>query len=259
MKTSVVVAHYAATGELRPDSRAVIAELRRRDVTVVLCSTRLSAAAAATVPHDVHVITRDNYGYDFYSYRVGIEHLIGQSGGESVGRLVMFNSSFYVVDIDRFIEHVLMEQASDIYGITESLELGIHLQSYFVSFKKAVVKSDSFKAWWEQVEPIDDRQTVISKYEIGMSRWFIERGFSLQAAVGRPCFRSSLVAKWRALRSGHAIRRPSVIFNARRLNPTIFFWEDVLTAAGIVKVEALERSPYGVKIPRSVLGAGWRS
>jgi rhamnosyltransferase len=72
-----VIAHYHPQGKLAADLFALIRHLSALASRVVLVSTCLSAVCTAKVRPFAQVIARENFGYDFWSYRVGLEALGG--------------------------------------------------------------------------------------------------------------------------------------------------------------------------------------
>lgn len=179
---------------------------------------------------------RDNHGYDFYSYKVGLEALDGLHG---FGRVILMNSSFACLHSERLIARFFKRDQApyDALALTESDERHPHLQSFLVSFAGDCIRAPAFRKWWNDMTPIDDRHEVIDRYELGMSRFLRGAGFALGAAY-RPTGLQRLTALARSLKRGRRI------FNPRALNPTHFYWDFLLQEFGIIKIELLRSDPY---------------
>jgi rhamnosyltransferase len=241
-----VVAHHHPQGEVAEDLRALVQYLAALPARVVFVSTNLSPEARATLPAGVEVITRENVGYDFYSYKVGIEALGDPSAFE---QLVIFNSSFACLDPGKLCERFFAasRRGIDLLGLTASGEIAPHLQSYFVSFEgRRVLASPAFREWWAAMTPVSERERVIAQYEIGMSRHFHSHGFVVGAAFApSPRQDEVALARWREFRARHPGMRDRA---AHELNPTHFLWDALLEEFGIVKLEVARKNPYGLDL-----------
>nr|WP_256211968.1 rhamnan synthesis F family protein [Nitrosomonas communis] len=69
---------------------------------------------------------------------------------------------------------------ADIIGMTDSLHFSLHLQSYFLYCKKAVINSQEFIQFFSKVEVLEFKMAIIRKYEVGFSQSFGHR-FKLSA------------------------------------------------------------------------------
>ncbi len=176
MSRLAVMAHYDVDGELRPHVRGQVEALAESVERVVLCTTaRLSDSARSWLNERVEVVERANYGYDFFSYKVGLDAVGDLSGFDEV---IVCNDS-YVFAHDNY-DRILSEMATrscDFWGFTSADRVAPHIQSFFVVFRPWLVTSRIFESFWGEMEPISRRRQVIRRYEIGMSRRFYEAGF----------------------------------------------------------------------------------
>lgn len=243
-----VFAHYNARGLLDLSTRGLIDCLREAG-RVVLVSTSLTDEQASSVHTDVRVIVRENKGYDFYSYKIGLESI------EDLGSydwVFMINSSFVCLEPCKLTSCYIggLDGSADVRGLTFSREISPHLQSYFMSFSRKTFMSNPFRKWWDNLEPVSDRQTVIVRYELGLSTFLLANEFTLASA-----YKPSPIAQYHAL--CHATRlglyQPKflpfaeMLMNLQRaqeLNPTHFTWQELLHQFGIVKRELIEKNPF---------------
>lgn len=215
-----VVAHYDPAGRVARDLRELVAHLRSMG-RVVFVSTNLAGGEARDLGQGVEVITRPNEGYDFFSYKRGIESLGALSAFDTV---TILNSSFVCLDPARLTQRFFARSRPevDVLGLTANFEGGPHLQSYWISFEgRRVLDSPAFAAWWDDMEPVSQRDLVISRYELGMSQAFKAAGFTLASAYAAP------------LQPGVAHR-----------NPTHLYWEALMEEFGILKLELLRTNPF---------------
>ncbi|HZZ94103.1 MAG TPA: rhamnan synthesis F family protein [Usitatibacter sp.] len=255
MNRAVVIAHFHSGGLIQANLRALMQALRVLPARIVFVSTSASREALGTLPAGVQAIVRPNIGYDFESYRIGIATLGDLAAFDE---LVLLNSSLVYVDARKLCERFLMAPRpdADIFGLTGSRELVPHLQSFLVAFSKRVLASTAFAAWWDSLDPVNDRDEVIGRYEIGMSAHFARHGFRLAAA-----FHPTRAHQFRALcrhfeASGEvppitADGKVTLDVNAAdALNPTHFLWDAILEEFGVIKADLLRQNPYSLDLRR---------
>ena len=227
-RRAFVVAHFDAAGRVARSLRQLVAHLSSIG-RVVFVSTNLDDAQRASMPGGVEVITRPNEGYDFFSYKRGIESLGDLSALDAV---VILNSSFVCVDPARLTGRFFSRSARDIdvLGLTANYEYAAHLQSYWISFEtRRALDSPAFAAWWRDMEPISDRDLVIPRYEVGLSHAMKDAGLTLAAAFTPPARE----------RAGGAHR-----------NPTHVFWDSLFDEFAILKLELLRTNPFRMDLTK---------
>lgn len=256
-RLAVVVAHYHPEGKLPSDLFNLLKHFATLCSRIVFVSTGIKPDQADRLTPFAKVIVRENIGYDFWSYKLGIEALGERSG---LDRLVLFNSSFVTLSPHQLCSAFLKPVSGPaLRGLTASAEQSRHAQSYFVAFEDAkLICSEGFDRWWQQMTPISDRQTVIERYELGMSDYFAKLGLPIQGAFElSPSDR--LLALCRAIDSGFlriqipATPSPSMRFQldltvADRLNPTHFLWDKLWQSFGIAKLELLRTNPFRLNL-----------
>lgn len=181
MRILAVMAHYDALGGLAPHTARHIASLSRVcDRLVVVSTAGLDAPAdQERVRRHAELVQRPNYGYDFYSWKVGLDSVEDLG---SYDQVVITNDSFVgpLVPYEHIIE-TMCGRGVDMWGITQSLRRERHVQSYFVSFRRWLAGARAFANFWDGMTPESDRQQVITRYELGLSRTVVEAGFELGA------------------------------------------------------------------------------
>jgi lipopolysaccharide biosynthesis protein len=133
-------------------------------------------------------------------------------------------------------------------GLTRCGEMGEHIQSYWLGFEgNQLLVSPEFATWWDTMLPLNDRNENINQYEVGISGYFANHGYTLSTLFQE-------TANQLLIMLSRAISRGSVFFNlenklqvvpldlkyALDLNPTIFGWDFILDQIKIIKIEQIK-------------------
>lgn len=234
MRRAVIYAHYDAEGKVRGYVTHYLQHLRGLCEQLVFCSTasltdteRAKAAASCD-----EVIIRDNVGFDFGMWKRGLAEV----NLETCDELVLTNSSVFgpLSPLAPFFEK-MAARACDYWAMTSAEELGWHLQSYFLVFKRRVLRSEAFAEFWRCLLDLKDKQQVIRSYELGLSVFLRDSGFS-----GEACF------------------DPDVVFPAAPLDRLFFrrgrnmnlYYPELLLGSGMpfVKVDVLRDNFAGIPL-----------
>lgn len=259
MSRLAVMAHYDVAGELRPHVKGQVEALAASVDTLVVCTTaRLQDSARAWLSERARVVERANYGYDFFSYKVGLDSVDDLSAYEEV---VVCNDS-YVFPLDSYdaVFEGMAQRPCDFWGLSAADRVAPHIQSFFVAFRPWVVSSRAFGSFWEEMEPISRRRQVIRRYEVGLSRRLYEAGFISDAYfVETPEDRRiarDRVRWWAAHRSPVPHTREGVREWRKRANepwnPAAGLADRVLDDARLpyVKIDTLRFDPYNLDAER---------
>ncbi|WP_336368484.1 rhamnan synthesis F family protein [Marinobacter sp. C2H3] len=111
-------------------------------------------------------ITRPNEGYDFGSWKAGIDHLGDVTSGYR--RILFANDSVYgpLVPLAPLLE--LWDQVgTEVMALTESYERQYHLQSYFWGVKGSALEGGFFDYFWRRhYRPAKSRNDAIKRFEL---------------------------------------------------------------------------------------------
>lgn len=251
-RKAFIIAHYNEFAQVSPDLFRFIVYLNKQKAKVVFVSTNLSDTHYKSLSSHSTVIRRENFGYDFWSYKVGIDAL-GDLG--SYDRVTLLNSSFLILSPSSLCEGFLSNPKTPaMRGLSMSHDKGKHLQSYWIAFETTqLLNSIYFKEWWSNMRPISDRQSVIDTYEVGMTKHFERNGVPV-SSVYEPTPNDFMLAMFRLLASGRrkfkAETRTLTMssFGAENLNPTHFLWEKLLVKCGIIKYDLLKNNPEEIPL-----------
>jgi hypothetical protein len=216
------------------------------DRLVVVSTAELTPAGRHSLERHGELLVRRNEGYDFLSWKTGLEHV---GDWDSYDRVLICNDS--VVGPFRPLADVLGSvdpRDVDFWGITESAEIAPHLQSWFVVFERPVLRSGILHGFWRAMRPESDRYWVIRRYEIGMSRLLLTAGFRM-GSYYRP-------TPWERVKAARRYVRYVRAAPGQRLpgprdpwpwNPMTACWDAALDGRlPFAKIEVLRDDPYGV-------------
>ncbi|MDH2416912.1 rhamnan synthesis F family protein [Nocardioides sp. CER19] len=181
MTRLAVMAHFDVSGEVRPHVRRQVEHLRRAfDELVVVSTAKLTDASRAWLTARSTLLERDNEGYDFGSYKAGLD--AARQDLSTYDDVVVCNDSFVgpLVDWAQILS-TMAARGCDFWGLTESRQHVRHVQSYCLGFRSTALASPAFRRFWDDFEPTSDREQVIQRYELGLSRRLRKAGLK-QAA-----------------------------------------------------------------------------
>jgi lipopolysaccharide biosynthesis protein len=179
-----VIAHWDAAGSVTRSTRALLGALGEAGFAILLLSTAERSGPldlGREAPADITVLRRPNLGYDFGSWATALERFPRISRA----RLVLFMNDSLAgpfATIDPLLDHFDRSQA-DVWGMTDTTQLGHHLQSYCLGFKGGCLESPALRAFWKGVRVEDSREAVIERYELGLGRVFERERFVTDVAI----------------------------------------------------------------------------
>ncbi len=227
-----------------------------RRVIFITHSRRLCAADLTRLqPYVAEVLHRRNFGHDFGAYKDGVARL----DRAALDSLILMNDSCYgpFGGLDR-VEAAALASGADLFGITDSWDIGYHLQTYFVWIGPRALRAPAFGAFWRTLLPSQPRSLVIANGEVRFTRKLLRAG--LRAAALCPYTEAAAraqAAAQRALDSGAPLpggqrayleNLADGIMAGTRYNPTHSFWNVLLSECGspFVKRELLRMNPVGI-------------
>lgn len=258
MARLAVMAHYDPTGGVGPHVRRQVEALASTfDDLVVVTTASLTRSARSWLGDRARLIERDNEGYDFFSYRTGLQSTGGLEALAAYDEVAICNDTY--VGPLRSYARVLAEmegREADFWGFTRSERVKSHLQSFFVVFRSSALRSPAFLDFWAGLEPLSDRWTVIKRYEVGMSQRLMRAGLR-PAAYFEPTAADERMARRRVRWwAAHRDRLPRSREELRRLrrwatampNPAIGLADRALDDGRLpmIKLDTLRYDPYGL-------------
>lgn len=245
-KVAAVIAHFDS-GNCLDDTflrlLSLFTEICHKVVLVTTCDLPHHAT-----PRDPRIVTicRPNVGYDFYSYKVGIEEVLRTGNCK---QLFLVNSSFVVLNAVRFAEALqeMSEQSRPgrVVGVTESVQFERHLQSYLLLLDGGLLERDWFRIWLANIQPMNSKMEAILAYELGMSRELRANGVELVAALRlSEADKGNAASEWVASRKQQGGGGANVGDTGENFNPVHFVAQKLASEFGIAKSELLRSNPH---------------
>ncbi|MFN7813333.1 MAG: rhamnan synthesis F family protein [Planctomycetia bacterium] len=257
-RRAVVYAHFDPQGRFDPHVERALARWRTVADRLVLVSAGGGPLPATVSGLVDRCILRANDGYDFCSWKAGLETLEAGLHDE----VVCVNDSVYgpLTDPAALFADPRVTEA-DLWGmvLSEQPPTGRgtrrpHLQSWFFAMRRPFLESATCAEFWRQVVPLPDKAEIIERYEIGISERALAAGFRVAAlydarhagrlSIGEILPHLSLASPRRAWRLVKKCRRATH-------NPSELVWWRLL-AAGVpfVKVGLFRVNHYGLALRR---------
>jgi len=225
---------YAPGGKVSPATVKYIESLVEGGFSIIACVTlddptadidltNLSAAAG--------IVVHKNGGMDFAAW-AGALRLLPECW--STSRLVFANDSVFILPnlIKPFIKNLRSETA-DFVGLTESLCIAPHAQSYFFQFQGAALSNPKLHAFWKSVQVFTDKEDVIQTYEVKLLQHVTE-DWGLTSRILFPL---------------DEILPYASIEDCAQLNVTHSYWDHLVSHGfPFVKVELLRDNPLKLNI-----------
>lgn len=257
MKRAVVFAHYDNDDIVDSYVFNYIEKLKKAtDYIVIVSTAKLSLSDINKLKKICSsVIVRENIGYDFMSYKVGLESFDYAQYDE----VLICNDSVYgpFYQLENILEKMSNKQC-DFWGMTEGKEISYHLQSYFIVCKKNILNSEAFRLFWNDVEVLNDKRMIIEKYEIGFSENLFKSGFTASVYVDyEPSFMDKMKIKlkritlYKMLSKIYGFMKGTYkLQNPLAVNITHQYWKELLLYSKMpfIKVELLRDNPVNVEI-----------
>jgi lipopolysaccharide biosynthesis protein len=228
-----VIAHWSSSSVLSRSVRELIRQLRESDYGVVIVSTAEAPEpleATGVLLDGVTILRRPNVGYDFGSWATG---MAACPWVQEADRALFANDSMLgpfvsVAGLLRQFEGT----SGDVWGLTDTVQHGYHLQSYVIGFRGSVLRHPPLQEFWRDIRVEPTKRRVVRRYELGLSALARTEGYRFHVAYPH----------------NGVVRRGQ--------NPTIIGWRKLLDLGfPFVKRELLLKprvAPDGVDVPDEI-------
>ncbi|WP_192575835.1 rhamnan synthesis F family protein [Agrococcus sediminis] len=253
----MVAAHFDAFRVLRAHVRQTLENYAAHaDRVVVVSTSGIDASSMERLPEQVEFVERRNFGYDFFSYKWGLD-IVGDYA--DYDQILIANDSFVGPTIP-LAEITGSPQAHthDLMGMTLSHNHGDHVQSFFMLANGFVARSKAFRSFWKDMVPVSDRMDVIQRYEFGFSRAITDAGFRLGSYFQPTAQEEQLAAARFQWHAEHRLDRKypdrtiaemrQIDLESRPWNPGLAYADRVLLddRLPLLKFDALRFDPYSL-------------
>jgi Rhamnan synthesis protein F len=226
-ETMALFATYAPEGRIKPHVRPFLEALASEGVAtrLIVTADQIRAVDATDLVDLVDgLYVRQSEGYDFGAWA----HVARNVDLAQTSSLCLINDSVIgPLNAGRFSSAFNRIRAStaQLIGLTDSVEIAHHLQSYFLIAKaEGVAALADFLAGVKAYRNKDD---VIFHYEIPLSRQFRNLGLKIEALFPSTTRGNQTIAHWREL-----IERGCPFVKVAALRSSGEDWQSVLQAEG---------------------------
>ena len=185
------------------------------------------------------VIGTRGEGRDWGNYSIGYARC---KRFGTIKNLLLANDSVYgpIGELYGFFEFSKKTKA-DMVGMTNSLQYGNHLQSYFILCKENLCSHKLFEHFWNTFYYQSEKDEIIYKNEIGFSQFFTRYGFVIEAYHDYESLKAETI---RNKSFGYKLLEKGL-----HVNPTHHFIQLLLDKydSPFVKIELLKFNPSKIK------------
>lgn len=182
-----LVAQYSQTAV---QSRSLSAYLSALDgsgylpVVISVCGGKQPLEFPYGVPESTVILRRPNLGYDFGSWADVMRRYPEIRAAKTV---LLTNDSLLgpFGPIDHLLEWAA-QPGPNIRALTQSFQLAQHMQSYFLAFRGGILMDTPWMDFFNDVRVEPDKESIVQKYEIGVSRLAFSEAYSSQVWVTGP-------------------------------------------------------------------------
>lgn len=253
MKRALIFVHFSPESELSREAQAYLKALHsffsRR---IIISNSPISERSRRHLKEQGYeVFERENQGYDFYSWKVGLQQLGSELA--QFDELVTANDSCLLLKNADFTPIFGWSTQKKLWGLTKSYEFQEHLQSYFLGFKKEVFQSSAFQEFWQELVSLDSKKDIIMNYELGLSQKLKSAGFILESffRIEDVNFGRKLGILLKSLKQQPVAFlkfKPKCYYG---VNPSHELWEEMIqTGIPLVKRELLAKNPMQLNLDR---------
>jgi lipopolysaccharide biosynthesis protein len=183
MRRICFFAHYDAKSEIKDYVRFYIKELKTvcEEIIFISVSNISDDEKLKLSPYIKSFINRENKGYDFGSWKCGMES-VGYENLSQYDEVLLCNDSCFGPIIPFKDVFSKMEKSkSDAWSITTCYAMNYHMQSYFMVIKKQIFTKDWFKDFFVNISDQKNKIDYIRKYEVGFSDVIKNNDFNIKS------------------------------------------------------------------------------
>ena len=121
-------------------------------------------------PYIDDILVRDNFGYDVWAYKAGIEFL-GYDCLEKYDEFVMMNYTNFgpIYPFKEMFDHMSTKINIDFWGLSLSWGNGsnipVHIQSHFITVRSSILRTKWFREYWSKIPDINSFEDALYKHE----------------------------------------------------------------------------------------------
>lgn len=236
----LIFAHYHSKGLIRKDIVKFLKDSKKIFKQIIFISTKINLIECKKIPSGIKIIRRKNTGYDFFSYKNGWEYLHKKLNANYKNKNLFFvNSSILFVKPNKILTLIkkINIKNDEFWGVSRSFELTDHIGTYFFFFCGELFQNKKIFKWWNAIKPINDRNKVISSYELGLSILMKKNNIKFMSFYKKNInMKSNNIFKKTNQRFKEIFLKTPKYY---KKNPINYFWKDFYKHYGIIKVKLI--------------------
>jgi GT2 family glycosyltransferase len=192
----------AIEGRLKPHVPHYVASLARHGIAVmviVVSDEPLAPLESGFLDDVTGLYVRENKGFDFAAW-AHVLRINPQSMDADI--LYLINDSVFGPTSDALFGDMLAQirsSSQDMIGLTENVQRGWHLQSYFLAFRKPALQSPAVRDFLRQIGAYETKDDVINEYETQLAPQLRAEGLQCSALFPTLEMENPTLFKWRQL------------------------------------------------------------
>lgn len=226
------------------------------DIIFVSTSKSLSDEEIEKIkPFCRDIVVKENYGYDFGSWKSGL-NLIGQQLND-YNNLILCNDSVFgpLFNLEDIFKKMSV-QKYDIWSMTDNQEICYHLQSFFIVYHRTAFTHKLFTDFWNNFKIYEDKQTLIIENEVKFSNCLINSNLRVGAYFSCKTFSALNTTHyyWRDLIQNHQF--PFLKKELLRDNPlsiNIKDWDETLRTVSDYDTEMIKKHLQTIAVKKKFL------
>lgn len=235
-----LMAHFDPHGRIEPYVIYYIEALSEEGFDVVLISTSEvldDSDVKNALRYSRGIIVRKNIGLDFASWKTAFDFI---PDVWTYRRILLANDSvfgpfFSLKEVFKKFE----ESPAQVCGLTDCLQIGYHLQSYFLYLKSEVFSNCAFIGFWRNMRIKHVKMEIVREYEVGFSRELLSAGVELYAL----CKYDEII---KYVKESLPEFQYMTDLKKHPLNPSLHMWDILLVKYGFpfIKTEILKANRF---------------
>jgi hypothetical protein len=227
---------HTSDGIIKPHVEIYLTSLRTLGIDIILL--------IATDKEEFHlpdnlwslanlIYLRKNEGYDFAAW----SHLLQIRPSLYESEILFFlNDSVlgpFNIGLFKSIHEKILNSKADFLGLTENWERGWHIQSYFLTFKKQVLRSSVFEKYMAEIVSYSNKEYVINEYEATLTKYLIANGFECEVLF--PSFNRrepAITFQWKNLIDRGFPFLKIGLLRGKNPNVNMIGWRETLSSRG---------------------------
>ena len=177
---AALVAQFSTVPAVSRSLLALVTQLADGGYRCIVSSTCESPEPLAwpgRLPDGTVVLRRPNLGYDFGSWTVALAEFPQVA---ALDHVLLTNDSMVgpfapiaplLADFER--------SPTDVWSLTDSYQLGRHMQSFFVGFNGGVLAERPLRTFFRRVRVEPEKMEVVRRYELGLTETCLRGAYSM--------------------------------------------------------------------------------